>query len=104
MHGSPDATTPESQAATSLVLESDEESPDAVVEARELATHLEEAIARLRPEYRTAILLRHVEGRAYEEIAEVMDVPLGTVKTYIFRARRELRDLLEHVREDDEQP
>ncbi len=33
-----------------------------------------------------------------------MDVPLGTVKTYIFRARRELRDLLEHVREDDEQP
>jgi RNA polymerase sigma-70 factor (ECF subfamily) len=49
----------------------------------------------LRPEYRTAILLRHVEGRPYEEISDIMGVPLGTVKTYIFRARRELRDLLE---------
>ncbi len=101
MHGSPDAVTAERQEATSLALESGEERPDAVVEARELAGYLEEAIGELRPEYRTAILLRHVEGRAYEEISDIMGVPLGTVKTYIFRARRELRDLLEDLRDEE---
>jgi RNA polymerase sigma-70 factor (ECF subfamily) len=55
---------------------------------------VEQAIGRLRPEYRTAILLRHVEGYAYEEIAEAMDLPLGTVKTYLHRARKELKDTL----------
>jgi len=103
MHGSPDAVTPERQEATSLSLESDEESPDAMVEARELAGYLEDAIAQLRPEYRTAILLRHVEGRPYEEISDIMGVPLGTVKTYIFRARRELRDLLEDRWDDGDE-
>ena len=102
MHGSPDAVTPERQEATSLSLESNEERPDAMVESRELAGYLEVAIGQLRPEYRTAILLRHVEGRAYEEISEVMGVPLGTVKTYIFRARRELRDLLEDLHEEED--
>lgn len=94
MHGSPDAVTAERQEATSVTIESWEELPDDLLEAKELADHLEEAISVLRPEYRTAILLRHVEGRAYEEIAEIMGIPLGTVKTYIFRARRELRESL----------
>ncbi len=43
-------------------------------------------------------MLCHVEGRPYEEIAHIMDVPLGTVKTYIHRARNELRKQLEHLR------
>jgi RNA polymerase sigma-70 factor (ECF subfamily) len=45
-------------------------------------------------------MLRHVEGRSYEEIAATLDLPLGTVKTYIHRARHELRRALEHLRED----
>ncbi len=94
MHGAPDALTPERQEATSLRLESDEEPPDDRLVAKELAGELEEAIAGLREDYRTAILLRHVEGRPYEEISEIMGIPLGTVKTYIFRARRELRAVL----------
>ena len=94
IHGAPDALTAERQEATSVTLESDEEAPDARLEALELADELERAIATLREDYRTAILLRHVEGRPYEEIAEIMDIPLGTVKTYIFRARRQLRDEL----------
>jgi len=52
--------------------------------------HLEEALSRLRPAYREVILLRFREGLAYEEIAEIMELPLGTVKTHIFRARKEL--------------
>ncbi len=94
MHGAPDALTPERQEATSLRLESDEEAPDDRLVAKELAGELEEAIAGLREDYRTAILLRHVEERPYEEISEIMGIPLGTVKTYIFRARRELRAVL----------
>ncbi|MEJ2482765.1 MAG: sigma-70 family RNA polymerase sigma factor [Gemmatimonadota bacterium] len=94
VHGAPDAITPDRQEATSLTLESEEEAPDDRLVAKELAGELEEAIAELREDYRTAILLRHVEGRSYEEIAEIMEIPLGTVKTYIFRARRELREAL----------
>jgi RNA polymerase sigma-70 factor (ECF subfamily) len=44
-------------------------------------------------------MLRHVEGRAYEEIAAILDLPLGTVKTYIHRARAELRDALGPLRD-----
>jgi RNA polymerase sigma-70 factor (ECF subfamily) len=69
------------------------------VENRELGTAIERAIARLRPEYRSCILLRHVEGYSYEEIATTLELPLGTVKTYIHRARNELRGYLEGRRE-----
>jgi RNA polymerase sigma-70 factor (ECF subfamily) len=40
-----------------------------------------------------------VEGLAYEEIAQSLDLPLGTVKTYIHRARHELRDMLAHLKQ-----
>jgi RNA polymerase sigma-70 factor, ECF subfamily len=95
--GSPHARSPDDEARTRLVVESTDEAPDRYVEARELGSQIEEAIGRLRPEYRTVVLLRHVEGYTYEEIAEIMEVPLGTVKTYLHRARGELRGLLDHV-------
>jgi RNA polymerase sigma-70 factor (ECF subfamily) len=95
--GSPNATTGEEMSRTRLVIASEEESPQEYVENRELGGHIEEAIGTLRDEYRTAILLRHVEGYAYEEIAEIMEVPLGTVKTYIHRARGELKERLSHL-------
>src|SRR6266849_6473426 len=60
---------------------------------------IDHAIAKLRPEYRACVLLRHVEGHSYEEIARILDLPLGTVKTYIHRARNELRGYLEDRRE-----
>jgi RNA polymerase sigma-70 factor (ECF subfamily) len=65
-------------------------SPEAATLNRELAAALDDAIDRLRPDYRSAIVLRHQEGLEYEEIAHVLDVPLGTVKTFLHRARREL--------------
>ncbi len=102
IHGAPDATSSDRQEATSFDLESHEASPDTLVESHELAGEMEDAIAGLREDYRTAILLRHVEGRAYDEISEIMDIPLGTVKTYIFRARRELRLSLGHLSGEDE--
>jgi RNA polymerase sigma-70 factor, ECF subfamily len=99
LDGSPHAETPEAMQATALQIGARQESPLDAVEAKELGGAIEAAIGRLRPEYRSCILLRHVEGRAYEEIAEILDLPLGTVKTYIHRARNELRLALAHLKE-----
>jgi len=99
LEGSPHAETPDAVEATALQVGAKQESPLDAVEARELGGQIEAAIAQLRPEYRSCILLRHVDGRAYEEIAEILDLPLGTVKTYIHRARNELRQALAHLRE-----
>jgi RNA polymerase sigma-70 factor (ECF subfamily) len=98
LDGAPEATTPDQIEATALQLGSRDESPLEVVEARELGGQIEQAIAQLRPEYQSCIILRHVEGRPYEEIAEILDLPLGTVKTYIHRARNELKELLGELR------
>ena len=99
LDGSPHAETPEAMQATALQIGARQESPLDIVEAKELGGTIEEAIAALRPEYRSCILLRHVEGRPYEEIAEILNLPLGTVKTYIHRARNELRHSLAHLKE-----
>jgi len=99
LDGAPNATSQEDIEATALQVGDKGETPLAELEARELGTAIERAIGRLRPEYRSCILLRHVEGLAYEEIAQLLDLPLGTVKTYIHRARHELRGLLAHLRD-----
>lgn len=99
IHGSPSAVTSELQEATAITLESRAERPDELLVSREIGSEIELAIARLRPDYRSAIVLRHLEGRSYEEIAEILDVPLGTVKTYIHRARKELQAELGHLLE-----
>ncbi len=99
LDGAPDARTKDEVEATALQAVDRTETPLAELESRELGSRIEQAIAKLRPEYRSCILLRHVEGRSYEEIAEVLDLPLGTVKTYIHRARHELREYLEPYRE-----
>jgi RNA polymerase sigma-70 factor (ECF subfamily) len=96
--GSRYATSNDEVEATTITVISDDENPEELLEAKELGEEIEQAIGKLRPEYRTAILLRHVDGRPYEEIAEIMALPLGTVKTYIHRARNELRGNLQHLR------
>jgi RNA polymerase sigma-70 factor (ECF subfamily) len=99
LDGSPSAATPEAIEATIPQIGDRAETPLEELEARELGGAIEQAIGALRPEYRSCILLRHVEGRSYEEIAEILELPLGTVKTYIHRARHQLRDALAHLRE-----
>lgn len=96
--GSRNAVTAEQIEATSITIASTDETPEELLEAKELGEEIEGAISKLRPEYKAAILLRHVEGREYQEIAEILSLPLGTVKTYIHRGRNELRDQLQHLR------
>jgi RNA polymerase sigma-70 factor, ECF subfamily len=99
MDGSPHAVSATEVQATSFDLADTSENALDELAARELGSAIEQAIGRLRPEYRNCIMLRHVEGRSYEEIAATLDLPLGTVKTYIHRARHQLREALEHLME-----
>lgn len=75
-----------------------EPTPDDLLRARELQSRLETAVAGLPAEFRQLILLRHRQHCRYDEIARITDLPLGTVKNRIFRAREllrgELADLL----------
>lgn len=70
-------------------------------ESQEIGRHLAQALAAIRDDYRTPLMLREVEGLAYDEIAETLGWPVGTVKTRIHRGRLELRSLLTALREGD---
>jgi RNA polymerase sigma-70 factor (ECF subfamily) len=61
----------------------------------ELSAYLHQAIAELPESYRMLITLRHLQGMSYNEIAETTGMPLGTVKTGIFRARQLLKNAIE---------
>jgi len=78
---------------------SDSETPDALLASKEIAAAVNAAIEALSEDLRQAITLREIEGLSYEEIAEVMNCPIGTVRSRIFRAREaiavRLRPLLD---------
>ena len=75
------------------------DTPEAVALSDEIHSTVNDAIGALPEDLRTAIILREVEGLSYEEIAEAMDCPVGTVRSRIFRAReaidRSLKPLLD---------
>ena len=76
----------------------DTSTPESELEGKEIAATVNHAMDALPPDLRTAITLREIEGLSYEEIANVMNCPVGTVRSRIFRARdaiaAELRPLL----------
>lgn len=69
-------------------------SPHVDVERKALAAALDDALRRIRTEYREAIVLRYQQGLTMDEIAGVLDLPEGTVKTYLHRGRKELATIL----------
>jgi RNA polymerase sigma-70 factor (ECF subfamily) len=77
----------------------DVDTPDSMLLSKQVGEAVNRAIARLPEDLRTAIVLRELEGLSYEEIAETMNCPIGTVRSRIFRAREaiaeELRPLLD---------
>ena len=85
-----------SRAETAL---SDVETPEAVLASREIAQAVNAAVEALSEDLRQAVTLREIEGLSYEEIAQVMNSPIGTVRSRIFRAReaiaQRLRPLLD---------
>ncbi|HKR35604.1 MAG TPA: RNA polymerase sigma factor RpoE [Steroidobacteraceae bacterium] len=75
------------------------DTPEGVLLTEEIRNVVERAMEQLPEDLRTAIILRELEGLSYEEIAEAMDCPVGTVRSRIFRAReaidRKLKPLLD---------
>ncbi len=68
--------------------------PESQAIALDQARRLRAAIEQLPEKYRTVITLYHLQGKQYEEIATVLGLPMGTVKTHLFRAKEQLRKLL----------
>ena len=78
----------------------DSETPDAVLASKEIAQAVNAALQALPEELRMAITLREMDGMSYEEIAQTLDCPIGTVRSRIFRAREaissRIKPMLEH--------
>jgi RNA polymerase sigma-70 factor (ECF subfamily) len=68
--------------------------PDLELERREAERRVQAALARLSPPHRTIVVLRDLQGMAYEEIAGVLGIPIGTVRSRLSRAREALRQAL----------
>ncbi len=74
-------------------------SPDRLYESKQMGDLLRQSLARLSPKLRSSIVLKEVEGLSYEEIAEVLDISMGTVKSRIARARDELKKMMKKYTE-----
>lgn len=68
------------------------EEPDRQAARRDMRDAFELCLSRLRPDYRQVVVLRFQEGLSYEEIAEICELPMGTVKTHLHRARKQLSE------------
>lgn len=88
-----DASARENEAMTQI--EDVRATPFETLAARETQTAVHTALAQLPEAYRSAVILRDLEGLSYEEVAEVLETSVATVKTRILRGRRTLRKLLD---------
>ena len=78
-------------------LSSNDQLPDDVVEQMELQDRIQYEISRLPDKYRSVIVLKYIEELSLQEISEILDMPLGTVKTRIHRGREALRKQLNNL-------
>lgn len=69
--------------------------PGQALEKAEQERRIQDALSRMSPEHRAVLVLKDMEGQKYEAIAEVLQVPIGTIRSRLHRARLELRDILE---------
>lgn len=87
-----DGGSPDEESAMQVA--ADDPGPDQVLQSSQALEKLEEVIAELPPHYRVITLLRHDQQLSYEEIAESLQLPLGTVKARIHRARNMIQQML----------
>lgn len=86
--------TGDSSKSYSMQLESSHPKPDELLITKEKATRLKAIVQELKPRYKKLVELRYYEEYSYEEIAESLKIPLGTVKAQLFRARELLYNIL----------
>lgn len=71
--------------------------PEELAMAHNLGRHVSRALTGVKPVFREAVVLRDLEGLSYEEIAEILEVRIGTVRSRIARGRERLREILERL-------
>src|SRR5262249_13983474 len=69
--------------------------PGPAIEQAEQGRRIQQALSRLSPEHRAVLVMKDMEGQKYEDIADVLGVPIGTIRSRLHRARLELREILE---------
>jgi RNA polymerase sigma-70 factor (ECF subfamily) len=75
--------------------------PTDPIEQQETAAQVQRALAQLSDEHRRILVLREVEGCSYDELAEILSVPVGTIRSRLHRARMQLRDELKIILQED---
>jgi RNA polymerase sigma-70 factor (ECF subfamily) len=81
-------------------VENDDEYIDAEIEAHDRQATIHEHLLNLPAKYRVVLILRHLQEMTYEEMAEILTMPIGTIKTHLFRARNLLKERLEAFEHD----
>jgi RNA polymerase sigma-70 factor (ECF subfamily) len=93
----PTASVDRAKETSNIEPTDDEDDPSEALDRKERCRQVREAIAQLGDEYRSVIVLREIEGCDYETIAEILDLPVGTVRSRLHRARLQLKDALKVV-------
>ena len=75
--------------------------PEQRLSSEEHVQLVQQALQQLAEEFRQPLILKEIDGLPYEEIATILEIPIGTVRSRIFRARRELTERLERIFRDD---
>ncbi len=83
------------QAEQALESEDTYKSADAQIDEHERQAFVQEHLSRLPAKYRAVLILRHLQDMTYEEMAEILTMPVGTIKTHLFRARNLLKQRLQ---------
>jgi len=74
--------------------------PESQVSGQYEEAEIQRAIRQLPDQFRTIIILRDIQELSYEEISKILDIPMGTVKSRVNRARLKMQDLLKHLKEN----
>ncbi len=75
--------------------------PEQRLESQENVQQVQTALAALSEDHRAILVLKELDGRRYEEIADMLDIPIGTVRSRLFRARAQLKECLEQMMPED---
>jgi RNA polymerase sigma-70 factor (ECF subfamily) len=81
---------------------SSEEQISTKLEAQDRQRLVREHLLQLPTKYRAVLILRHLQDMSYEEMAEILTMPIGTIKTHLFRARNLLKERLEAFYKSEE--
>lgn len=74
---------------------SEEIRPEHAMEQQEQESRIQQALSQLSPDHRVVLIMKDMEGQKYETMAEILEVPVGTIRSRLHRARLELREILE---------